>query len=314
MRVLITGAGGFVGRHLAATARDAGAVVVGLGRERPGSDALSESHAVDLLDAGATGAAVAAAEPDLVFHLAARASVAESWRAPDVTLSENVVTTQHLLDAVRTRAPDAAVLVAGSGEQYGAPAPEDLPVSELQPLRPLNPYALSKAAAELVGGFFANAHGLRVVRTRAFNHAGPGQSQTYVVSALARRVAEAELENASGGPATIDVGNTAAARDFTDVRDVARAYWSALQSGAAAVYNVCSGTATTVATLIERLRTMTDLEIQTRTDPGLLRPQDVLEVRGSAAKLEAATGWRPEIPLDRTIADTLDWWRAELGS
>ena len=311
-RVLITGAGGFVGLHLAAHAKRAGAAVTGVGRTAPTGPAIDVPVAADLLDADATRAAVAAAVPDLVFHLAALASVSRSWRTPDVTLRDNVLTTQHLLEAVREEAPRARVLVAGSGEQYGTPEATGLPITEDHPVRPRSPYALSKAASELVGGFYADVHDLFVVRTRAFNHAGPGQSDTYVLSALARRVATAEIEASGSRSATIAVGNTAVARDFTDVRDVVRAYWMALQIAEAGVYNVCSGTATTIARLIECLGAMTELTIQTQTNPELTRTVDTLEVRGAPDRLTAATGWRPEIPLERTLQDTLDWWRAEL--
>ena len=297
MRVLITGAAGFVGHHLTTHAVTEGAEVIGPSREE-----------LDLLDADATRGAVAEAQPDAVFHLAALASVADSWRAPAETLDNNMRATLNLLEAVRSAASDAVVLAAGSGEVYGPVAPELLPVTEDAPLRPQNPYAVSKAAAELLGGFYADAHGLRVIRTRAFNHAGPGQSDDYVVAAFARQIAEAE--RAGNSELLLETGNLEPRRDFTDVRDVVRAYWLAVAGGHSGTFNVCSGVSASVADILARLAALTELRVEQRTDPSRLRKHEVMDIRGSHQRLTAATGWRPEIELDRTLADTLDWWRS----
>jgi GDP-4-dehydro-6-deoxy-D-mannose reductase len=199
------------------------------------------------------------------------------------------------------------VLAAGSGEQYGPVPEERLPVSEDEPFRPQNPYAVSKAAADLLAGFYADAHGLRVVRTRAFNHAGPGQSDAYVVSAFARQIADAE--RGGSGELLLETGNLAPRRDFCDVRDVVRAYWLAVERGEPAIYNVCSGVSVPVADILARLAAHTELRVEQRTDPSRLRKHEVMDIRGSHERLSGATGWQPEIPLDRTLADTLDWWR-----
>jgi GDP-4-dehydro-6-deoxy-D-mannose reductase len=297
MQVLITGAAGFVGAHLTTLAQQQGATVTGPTREE-----------LDLLDAGATRAAVAEARPDAVFHLAALASVGQSWQDPAETIDENIRATRSLLDAVRAESPDAVVLVAGSGEQYGPVAADRLPVAEEEPLRPQNPYAVSKAAADLLAGFYADAHGMRVVRTRAFNHAGPGQSDAYVVAAFARQIAEAER---AGAPElVIGTGNLEPRRDFTDVRDVVRAYWLLAERGEPGIFNVCSGVSVRVADILARLAALTELRIEQRTDPARLRKHEVMDIRGSHDRLTQATGWQPEIALDQTLADTLDWWRA----
>ena len=297
MRALITGAAGFVGGHLSAYAADRGAEVVGPSREQ-----------LDLLDAGAVAATVADVKPDAVFHLAALASVGESWSAPAETLDNNTRATLNLLEAVREVAPDAVVLAAGSGEQYGPVPEERLPVTEDEPFRPQNPYAVSKAAADLLSGFYADAHGLRVIRTRAFNHAGPGQSDAYVIAAFARQIADAE--RAGSGELVLETGNLEPRRDFTDVRDVVRAYWLAVERGEPAIFNVCSGVSVAVADILARLAALTELRVEQRTDPSRLRKHEVMDIRGSHERLTAATGWAPEIALDRTLADTLDWWRA----
>jgi len=289
----MTGGTGFAGRHLRALL----------------PDAVSPSRSeLDLLDAGAVRAAVREASPAVVFHLAALASVGRSWDAPAETLTSNVAMTTNLLEAVRLEAPEATVVAIGSGEVYGPPA--SLPVDEDAPLRPQNPYAVSKAACDLLAGQYADAFGMRVVRMRPFNHAGPGQSDDYVVGTLTRQVAEAEA--AGREEVMLRTGNPDSARDFTDVRDVVRAYAAAasLDGGA---FNVASGSAATVRELIELVRAASRLPVRHEVDPARMRAHDVPEVRGSAARLREATGWEPEIPLERTVADALQDWRERLG-
>jgi GDP-4-dehydro-6-deoxy-D-mannose reductase len=291
---LVTGGSGFAGRHLVSLL--------------PGALAPSRAE-LDLLDADAVRATVREAAPEVVFHLAALPSVRRSWEAPVETLTSNVAMTANLLEAVRLEAPDARVVVVGSGEVYGPP--ERLPVDEAAPLRPQTPYAVSKAAGDLLAGQYADAFGLHVVRLRPFNHAGPGQTDEYVVGTLTRQVAEAE---ASGAPeVVVRTGNADSARDFTDVRDVVRAYLAApgVEPGA---WNLASGRAVTVRGLLELVGSAARLPVRHEVDQARVRAHDVPEVRGSADRFRAATGWRPEIPLDQTVADALDAWRDELGS
>jgi GDP-4-dehydro-6-deoxy-D-mannose reductase len=293
-RAFVTGGAGFAGRHLLDLL--------------PGAVAPSRAE-LDLLDAPAVRDAVREAAPDTVWHLAALASVGRSWDAPVETIAENVSMTAHLLEAVRTEAPGATVVLISSGEIYGPP--DRLPVDETAALQPQNPYAVSKAACDLLGGQYADATGLRVVRLRPFNHTGPGQSDDYVVGTLTRQVAEAEA--AGRAEALVRTGNPDSARDFSDVRDVARAYVAAagLEPG---VYNVASERAVSVRELIELVRAAARIPVRHEVDPARVRAHDVPEVRGSAKKLRAATGWTPEIPLERTIADALEAWREELGA
>lgn len=298
MRVLITGAAGFAGRHLAALAEAEGAEVLGPPREE-----------LDLIDAEATAAAVAAASPDRVFHLAADASVPSSWKQPAATFRNNVDATVNVLEAVRALGRPVPVLVAGSGEVYGPP--ERLPVDEAHPLRPQNPYAVSKAAADLAAGFYADVHGMAVVRTRSFNHAGPGQADAYVVAAFARQIAEAEARG--GSRAEIVTGNLEARRDFTDVRDVVRAYWLLLARGEAGAFNVCRGESVEVASILAALGREARLEVEHRTDPARLRANEVMDITGSHDRLTLATGWEPQIPVEQTLRDTLEWWRSQVA-
>jgi GDP-4-dehydro-6-deoxy-D-mannose reductase len=288
----VTGGSGFVGRHLVASL----------------DSPVAPSHAeLDLLDADAVRRAVAAAAPERIFHLAALASVARSWDDPRAVVLDNVDMTLNLLNAVREEAPEAAVVLASSGEIYGPP--ERLPVTEEEALRPQNPYAVSKAACDLLAGQYVDAHGLRVVRVRAFNQAGPGQSDAYVVGTIARQVAAAEAEGA--GVAVIRTGNPDSARDFTDVRDTVRAYLIATELPAR-IYNVCSGRATSVRTLVEMAARAARVELRHEVDTERVRRHDVPEVRGSAERLAAATGWAPQIPLEQTVADAIDYWRERL--
>lgn len=295
-RVLITGGTGFVGRHLAAYSSEMGADVVALGR----SDA-------DLTGAESAARAVRAAGPDRVFHLAALASVGESWQHPRETIDANTAATFNVLEAVRLHAPQARVLVAGSGEAYGPVPLDHQPVAEDQPFEPQNPYAVSKATSDLIAGFFADGHGLRVTRARAFNHAGPGQSDRYVVAAFARQLAQAEAAGLE--EVELVTGDLRPRRDFTDVRDVVRAYWLLLERDLPGVYNVCSGKAVAVADILSALARHTSLQVRQRTDPERLRATEVMEIRGSNDRLREATGWHPEIPLERTLSDALDGWR-----
>jgi GDP-4-dehydro-6-deoxy-D-mannose reductase len=214
--------------------------------------------------------------------------------------------TFNLLDAVRSEAPGAAVVAVSSGEVYGPPAA--LPVDEAAPLRPQNPYAVSKAAGDLLAGFFADAHGLRVARPRAFNHSGPGQPPLYALASFSRQVA-AGLE-AGEDPIRVVTGNPDARRDFTDVRDVVRAY--RLLAGQTGVSNVCSGRSWSARELIEGLGRAAGVAIEHVVDPKLVRAHEVMDVRGSAARLHEATGWAPEIPLPDTLADSIAWWREEI--
>lgn len=301
-RVLVTGASGFVGGHLVRACVEAGDEVIAPPRGGEG--------ALDLLDGEATRATVRAAAPDAVYHLAALASVARSWQDPAPAVTDNLAMTLSLLEAVRLEAHGARVLVAGSGEVYGPPAA--LPVAETAPLRPQNPYAVAKAATDLLAGFYADAHGLAVLRPRAFNHAGPGQSTTFAVASFAAQVAAARL--AGQHPVRVVTGNADTRRDFTDVRDVVRAYRLLVERAEPGIYNVCSGRATSIRQLVAGLGAAAGVRVEHVVDAERVRPHEVAEIRGSHDRLTAATEWQPEIPLERTLADTVAWWEERLAA
>ncbi|HYI80957.1 MAG TPA: GDP-mannose 4,6-dehydratase [Thermoleophilaceae bacterium] len=290
---LVTGGSGFAGRYL-----------VGLLDDGVAAPSRSE---LDLGDAAAVRAHVAELQPTTIFHLAAFSSPSTSLDHPDQGLLTNLAMTLNLLEAVRHEATAATVVLVGSGQVYGD-APR-LPITEETAVEPGNPYAVGKAASDMLGHQYAETFGLRVVRLRPFNHAGPGQRDEYVVSSLARQVAEAEA--AGLAEVTLRTGNPESRRDFTDVRDVVRAYALAAKLDGGA-FNVCSGRSASVAELVELVAKDARIPVHHEVDPARLRAHDARDLCGSHERLTAATGWKPEIPLDRMVRDTLDWWREQL--
>lgn len=295
-RVFITGASGFAGRHLVVACRDAGDEVI----------AAPRSSEADLRNPAVARALIARSRPDVVFHLAARAHVGQSWEDPLGTFADNIALSAGVLEAVRHEAPDAVVVHVGSSEEYGPPGGPE-PMSEAMLPRPQNPYAVSKASSTLIATFYADAYGLRVLRARAFNHAGPGQEPIYALANFASQVAAGLA--AGEDPIRIVTGNPDARRDYTDVRDVVRAYRLLASRGEPGVFNICSGVSRSARELIAGLGAAAGVEIVHEVDPARVRANEVPDVRGSAARLLEATGWRPEIPFAQTLADTLEWWR-----
>jgi GDP-4-dehydro-6-deoxy-D-mannose reductase len=297
VHAFLTGGAGFVGQWLQEHLSASGDEV--------------DAPEVDVTDGAALREVVLTAMPDAIYHLAAISNVGESWDDPVRTLEVNATGTLNLLEAARALARPPTVLLVCSAEVYGQVAPEDLPLTEDAPLRPVSPYAASKVAAEFLGLQAYLAHQLPVVRVRAFNHIGPGQAPTFVVSSLARQIAE--VERRGGG--SVMVGNLSTRRDFTDVRDVVRAYRLLVERGTAGdVYNVCSGQAVAVEEVARRLIALAHADLQLEVDPARVRKVETPVLLGSPAKLAAATGWAPERLLDDTLADVLAAWRQELAA
>jgi len=310
--VLITGVTGFVGRHLVPHCVEHGAEVFGIGRRDAAAadppSALAAYAPSDLRDVEAVRRLIKSTRPDLVFHLAGVANLGDSWNRPRETTEAIVLGSSNLLEAMLEHAPDARVLIAGSAQEYGWVPADGLPIDERTPLRPQNPYGVSKACVDLLAGYFADAHGLHAVRTRAFNHTGPGQSDDFAIPSFARQIAEASARGAKR--IELRTGNLGVRRDFTDVRDVVRAYRLALEHGApGAVFNVCSGRPVELSDVVSRVAQCAGVEVATRVDPDRLRAGEPVEFYGSHAFLTAKTGWRPKIELDRTIGDLFEWWR-----
>jgi len=317
-RALITGITGFAGSHLADHLLDVGGYeVYGLKRWRSRTENIDHlDTAITLLDGDITDPrrmheVIAEVRPELVFHLAAQSFVPASWREPDATLTTNVRGQLNLLEAIRSAGLPCRIQIAGSSEEYGLVLPDELPITEDNPLRPLSPYAVSKVSQDLLAWQYHRSYGLAVIRTRGFNHTGPRRGGVFVTSNFARQIAaiEAGLQEP-----VLRVGNLEASRDFTDVRDTVRAYRLAAERGEpGAVYNICSGRAVTIRELLDRLLAFSEATIRVEQDPDRLRPSDVPVLLGSAARFHDATGWQPEIPFDRTLRDLLDHWRTRLG-
>ena len=318
MRLLVTGAAGFVGGHLVAFLRaehqdvEIHGVVLpqgGVSWRGPAGVRVLEA---DLNDPKAAAAAVEEVRPEAIVHLAGQASVHQSWLDPALTLRTNVLGLVHLLDAARRLALRPAVLVVGSAEEYGPVGPEEIPIREEAPLRPASPYAVSKVAQAALARLYGPAGGMRIVLTRTFHHTGPGRGEAFAESSFARQIAEIE---AGRRPAVLEVGNLEAVRDFTDVRDVVRAYWKLLDKGQGGeAYNVCSGRGRRIRDLLDTLLAASSARVEVRVDPERLRPSDVPVQVGDPGRLRAATGWQPEIPLERTLGDLLDDWRTRTGT
>ncbi len=317
MRVLMTGVTGFVGGHLAEHLIGAGDLVVGLsasGRWPSGLMHLARDvrlERCDLTDVAADDLTdlIARKAPEAIYHLAAQANPQASLSDPRGTWALNLGGALNLLEAVKASGLKPRVVLVGSGVSYGNPAPEHLPVNETCPLRPNNPYSASKAAADLLGVQHYLSHGTHVVMVRPFNHAGPRQSSSYVLSALARQVAEVER----GKAPRVEVGNLDIVRDFTDVRDVARGYRLLAEKGVAGeIYNLGTGRGTRLSDALQTLASLSGRPIEVYVDPARVRPVDQPLLVADPTKLRAATGWEPRYSIEQTLSDMLDDWRAAL--
>lgn len=313
MRVLITGITGFVGRHLAQYLLAQGVEVAGIGRpvhddSMPFSDHdRVPIHHVEIADVEVLARIVESSRPEAIVHLAAFSQVGLSWDAPSAVINTNVLGTLALLNAVWETGFKPLILSVGSGEEYGLVREDEIPISEATPLRPLNPYAVSKVAQGLLALQYAKKFGLRVIHMRPFNHIGPGQARGFITADFAAQIAHIEQGLA---PPLLRVGNLDSRRDYLDVRDVVRAYVLALEGvHPGEVYNVASGVTWSGREILARLLALTSTQVDVVEDPALLRPVDVPVVVGDASKLRSATGWKPECSLEKSLADILSHWR-----
>jgi len=319
MRALITGVTGFVGSHLAdyLLAEQPEVEIFGIRRWRSRMENIEhldgrlQLRECDLRDPAAIQGVLAEVRPDYIFHLAAQSFVPASWRAPSETLMTNILGQTNIFEAVRVLELDPVIQIAGSSEEYGLVLPDEVPIKETNPLRPLSPYAVSKVAQDLLAYQYFRSYGLKTVRTRGFNHTGPRRGEVFVTSNFAKQIASIE---AGLREPVIRVGNLDAQRDFTDVRDMVRAYWLAVSEATPGeVYNLASGRAVTIRELLDRLLALSDTEVEVQVDPDRLRPSDVEILLGDYSKFRSDTGWEPSIPLEQTLKDTLDYWRQKLS-
>ena len=301
MKALITGSEGFVGRYLREELEANGYEVTGLDLV-----AGDKTLAVDLLDAGQTNQAVRNERPDMIFHLAGQANVFKSWKIPAKTMEINVIAAINLLEAVRAYCPDAAVVLVGSSDAYGNLLELGVSVSEETPMRPMNPYAISKVTQENIGKAYAKAYGLKICMTRSFNHGGAGQKPGFMIPDFASGIARIER----GEARELMVGNLASRRDFTHVKDIVRAYRLIAEKGRAGeVYNVGSGATWSAQEILDMLCAMAKCPVAVRQDPSRMRPSDTPVICCDHTKLTKDTGWEPELPLEAILADTLDYYR-----
>jgi len=313
-KILITGVTGFVGSHLAEFFLAKGNVEL-FGIERWRSRTENIDHIKDKLnftecdirDASSVKKAVQKIKPDQIYHLAAQSFVPASWSAPAETLTTNIVGQLNILEAVREMGINPAILIAGSSEEYGLVHPDELPIKETNPLRPLSPYAVSKVGQDMLGYQYFMSYKLHIIRTRAFNHTGPRRGEVFFCSTIAKQIVE--IEKGLKEP-VIEVGNLEAQRDFTDVRDVIRGYFLALEKGKPGeAYNICSGKAYKMRDVLDMFLGLTKVKIKERQDPKRMRPSDVPILLGDHSLFSKTTGWEPEIPFEKTLKDLLDFWR-----
>ena len=309
-RALIIGGSGFVGPYLCRELLSAGYEVVLTANGETVTEKDWNWVGLDILNAAAVKALLTGGGFDCVFHLAAQSSAAVSWKKPGLTIDVNVQGTLNLLETLRDMDKPPRLLLVGSSEEYGAVQPEDCPIKEELPCRPGNPYAVSKLCAEQLGLLYADAYSLEILCTRSFNHVGRGQALGFVLSDFCHQIAVLEK---SEGEKRMRVGNLSAKRDFSDVRDVVRAYRLLMERGKSGkVYNVGSGQAVAVGELLKRLLKLSEADIKVETDPEKFRPIDVPLHVADVDALRTDTLWRAEIPLEETLQNVLDFWRKQV--
>ncbi len=312
-RAFITGIAGFAGSHLAEHLLSRGFDVYGLCRPRSKTDNIETIKAklhledADLLDSHSLYTTIARIKPQYIFHLAAQSFVPTSWGSPSVTLEVNIVGSANIFEAVRQVGIDPVIQIACSSEEYGLAQPNEMPIKETNPLRPLSPYAVSKVAMDYLGYQYYQSYRMRIVRTRGFNHTGPRRGETFAESNFAKQIAL--IEKGKQEP-VISVGNLDAARDYTDVRDMVRAYLLAVEKcDPGDVYNICTGTSIRIGDMLKLLLSFSKVKAEIRTDPSRMRPSDVPILIGDNTKFVKRTGWKLEIPFNKTMEDLLNYWR-----
>jgi GDP-4-dehydro-6-deoxy-D-mannose reductase len=314
VRALITGIGGFVGRHMLRHLQEEGDEVVGIGRAADCAhlpDLVRVFHA-DLTDRAAVDEVIRETRPEAIYHLAAQSSTGDSFVDPWATLGNNLHAQLNLLEAVLSAGNNPRVLIVGSSDEYGRVRPDEVPTHEDVPLRPTTPYAVSKVGQDMLGYQYFAQHRLPVVRVRPFNHTGPGHDSRFVIPSFARQLAEIE---AGDREPLLRVGNLQVERDFSDARDMVRAYRLAVVKGdPGEVYNLGRGRAVRLAEVIDDLIAMCRAPVQVVVDPALLRPTDMPRQEADTRKFVALTGWHPRIAWHTTLRDTLEYWRQQIRS
>lgn len=315
---LITGITGFAGSHLAEWTLKNKKDVEIFGTYRLRSrmenieDIIKDINLVEceLKDPHSVNEMIKKVRPDYIFHLAAQSFVPTSWNSPAETLLVNQIGQINIFEAVRKYEIDSTIQIACSSEEYGQVYPDEVPITEDNPLRPISPYAVSKVGQDYLGYQYYQSYGMKVIRTRTFNHTGPRRGKSFVTSNFAKQIAEIEK---GIKPPVLYVGNLKAKRDFTDVRDVVKAYWLAVEKGIPGeVYNIASGVTYTIEEMLNKLLQLSTAKIEIQQDQSRMRPSDVEILLGNYDKFHRQTGWKPEIPFEQTLEDLLNYWRSRV--
>lgn len=315
LKALITGASGFVGGYLidCLCENEIEIFVTKLPHEKIDSQNISENNIFNLniLDKSEVRNVLLNSTPDYIFHLAAQSSVAQSWKNPTFTMEVNLIGTVNLLDTIRELKINPRILLIGSGEEYGYIKQNEVPINEENCLRPGNPYAVSKAAQSMIGQVYSRAYDMDIIMMKAFNHIGPKQNAVFVVADFCKQIAE--IEKGLREP-VIKVGNLEAKRDFTDVRDIVRGYLTVMQKGKKGeTYNIGTGKAISIQEILDKLLAMSTKDIEIYQDENKIRPTDIPVIEANINKIKRDTGWYPKIDLDKTLSDTLNYWRSMIG-
>ncbi|HCM37562.1 MAG: hypothetical protein UV61_C0002G0113 [Candidatus Gottesmanbacteria bacterium GW2011_GWB1_43_11] len=312
-KALITGITGFVGSHMAELLLTEGVEVYGIQRWRSKTENIEaiqdkiKIEEADLLDAHSLYTVIDKIKPDYIFHLAAQSFVQSSWASPTQTLEVNIIGSAHLFEAVRKTGLPVPIQIACSSEEYGKVLPNEVPIKETNPMRPLSPYAVSKLAMDYLGYQYHQSYQMNIIRTRGFNHTGPRRGEVFAESSFAKQIAE--IEKGKREP-VVHVGNLEARRDYTDVRDMVRAYYLAVQKcDPGEAYNIATGKAWKIKDVLDLLTGMSKVKVEIKPDPTRMRPSDVEVLIGDNTKFVTKTGWKPEIPFEKTMSDLLNYWR-----
>lgn len=306
-KVLVTGATGFAGSFLSDHLVQMGYEVYGTSLTSQNQTGQAKIYKLDLLNKKATEQLILEVKPEIIFHLAALTSPAESFNDPEKIIINNITSEINILEAVRANNISSRIMIISTAEVYGLISEKDLPVDEETPLNPGSPYAVSKIAQDFLGLQYFNAYGMDIVRIRPFNHIGPKQTVQFVVASFAKQIAEIEKKIS---PPILKVGNLDAKRDFTDVRDIVKGYTLLSEKGRAGeVYNIGSGKSHKIGEVLDVLLSLSSERINVELDPARLRPSDTPDIYCDSKKIQRETGWKPEITLQKTLIDTLDYWR-----
>jgi len=311
MKVLIIGAAGFSGGHLIDLLSQQTDIEIFASKlkteklDRSGSNITVLD--LDILHKDEVSDLISQIRPDYIIQLAAISSVSYSWKEPALTFDINVIGTINILEAVRKSEINPRILLIGSAEEYGNVKPESLPIKEDCSIDPRSPYAVSKVSQEMTARMYASVYNMEIVMVRAFNHIGPGQTPVFAIPGFAEQIAK--IEKGMQEP-VIKVGNLSVKRDFTDVRDIVRGYWDLVRYGEAGeVYNIGSGKSYSLQTILDTLISMSNKKIITEIDPGKFRPADIPELRADISKIYKKINWKPEIDINTTLSDILEYWR-----